>query len=72
VKQQIEQQQFKVQGTETIKVPAGSFQAVRVARSDSDKHFDAWYAPKQFAVPVKLAQSDGGDLTLQLIHYSSP
>jgi hypothetical protein len=72
VKQQIEQQQFKVQGTETIKVPAGSFQAARVTRTDSDKHFDAWYVPKQFAVPVKLAQSDGGDLTLQLIHYSSP
>lgn len=72
VRQQVEQQQFKVQGAETVKVPAGSFQADRVTRTDSDKHFDAWYAPKQFVVPVKMAQSDGGDLTFQLVHYSSP
>jgi hypothetical protein len=72
VKQRVEQQQFKVQGTEAVKVPAGSFQAERVTRTDSDKHFDAWYVPKQFALPVKMAQSDGGDLTLQLIQYSSP
>jgi hypothetical protein len=55
-----------------VNVPAGSFQAERISRTDSDKHFDAWYVPKQFALPVKLAQSDGGDLTLQLVHYSSP
>lgn len=72
VKQQVEQQQFKVQGTEAVKVPAGSFQAERVTRTDSDKHFDAWYVPKQFVLPVKMAQSEGGDLTLQLVHYSSP
>ena len=72
VKQRVEQQQFKVTGTETVKVPAGSFQAERVTRADSDKNFDAWYVPKQFLLPVKLAQSDGGDLTLQLVHYSTP
>jgi len=72
VKQQVEQQQYKVEGSETVQVPAGSFHAERVSRADSDKHFDGWYVPKQFAVPVKLAQSDGGDLTLQLIRYSSP
>ncbi|QAU22823.1 DUF3108 domain-containing protein [Dyella sp. M7H15-1] len=72
VKQQIEQQRFKVQGTESVQVPAGSFHAERVSRADSDKRYEAWYVPKQFAVPVKLAQSDGGDLTLQLVHYSSP
>ena len=72
VRQRVEQQQFKVQGTETVKVPAGSFQAQRVTRTDSDKHFDAWYVPKQYSLPVKLAQSDGGDLTLELIRYSSP
>jgi hypothetical protein len=72
VKQRVEQQQFKVTGTEEVKVPAGSFQAERVTRTDSDKHFDAWYVPKQFPLPVKLAQSEGGDLTLQLVHYSTP
>jgi hypothetical protein len=72
VKQQVEQQQFKVQGAEAVQVPAGNFHAERVSRSDSNSHFDAWYAPKQFVVPVKLAQSDGGDLTLQLVRYHSP
>ncbi|RDS82428.1 DUF3108 domain-containing protein [Dyella psychrodurans] len=72
VKQRVEQQQFKVQGTETVKVPAGSFQAERVTRTDSDKHFDAWYVPKQFPLPVKMEQSEGGDLTMQLVHYSTP
>lgn len=72
VKQRVEHQQFKVQGKETVKVPAGSFQAERVTRTDSDKHFDAWYVPRQYPLPVKLAQSDGGDLTLELVHYSSP
>jgi len=72
VRQRVEQQQYKVQGTESVKVPAGSFQAERVARTDSDKQFDAWYAPKQFPIPVKLAQSDGGGLEMQLVRYSSP
>jgi hypothetical protein len=72
VKQRVEQQQYKVQGHETVKVPAGSFQAERVSRTDSDKHFDAWYVPKQYPLPVKLAQSEGGDLTLELVRYSSP
>nr|WP_253260740.1 DUF3108 domain-containing protein [Rhodanobacter glycinis] len=72
VKQQIESQQFQVKGKETVKVPAGSFQAERVERTDSDKSFDAWYAPRKYPVPVKLAQSDGGNLTLQLIGYRQP
>jgi hypothetical protein len=72
VKQRVEQQQFKVQGTENVKVPAGSFNAERVTRTDSDKHFDAWYVPKQYPLPVKLAQSDGGDLTLELVSYKQP
>lgn len=72
VKQHIENQQFQVKGNETVKVPAGSFQAERVERTDSDKSFDAWYAPRKYPVPVKLAQSDGGNLTLQLIGYRQP
>ncbi|SFL19727.1 DUF3108 domain-containing protein [Rhodanobacter glycinis] len=72
VKQQIESQQFQVKGKETVKVPAGNFQAERVERTDSDKSFDAWYAPRKYPVPVKLAQSDGGNLTLQLIGYHQP
>jgi hypothetical protein len=70
VKQRVEQQQYKVQGTETIKVPAGSFQAERVTRTDSDKNFDAWYV-KQYPLPVKLSQTEGGGLTMQLMQFST-
>jgi hypothetical protein len=72
VRQGVEQQQFKVQGTENVKVPAGSFQAERITSTDAGKHFDAWYVPKQFALPVKFMQSDNGGLTLELVHYGSP
>jgi hypothetical protein len=72
VKQRVEQQQFQVKGSESVQVPAGSFQAERVERTDSDKPFDAWYAPRKYPVPVKLAQSDGGNLTLELTGYRQP
>jgi hypothetical protein len=71
VRQQVERQQYKVQGAEAVQVPAGNFQAARVTRTDSDKHFDAWYV-KQYPLPVKLMQTEGGDMTLQLTHFSSP
>lgn len=72
VKQGVEQQQYKVTGTESVKVPAGTFKAEKVARTDDgSKHFDAWYVPQKYPVPVKLTQTDGGDLTLQLVSYSA-
>jgi Protein of unknown function (DUF3108) len=72
VKRNVETQAFKVAGKEAVKVPAGSFQAERVERSDSDKAFSAWYAPQKYPVPVKLAQSDGGNVELQLVSYKQP
>lgn len=72
VKQQVERQQYTVAGTEAVKVPAGRFEAERVSRTDADKSFDAWYVPAKFPLPVKLAQSEGGDLTLLLVSFQSP
>jgi hypothetical protein len=72
VRQGVEQQAFKVQGTEAVKVPAGSFQAERVASTDANKQFNAWYVPAKFALPVKLTQGGGGGLTLELVRYGSP
>ena len=69
VKQSVENQQFKVSGKEKVTVPAGSFDTVRVDRTDADRGFSAWYAPTKFPVPVKIAQKDGGDLTLELVKY---
>jgi len=52
-------------------VPAGSFKAQRVERTDKDQSFSAWYVPQKYPVPVKLTQSDGGNLTLQLVSYKA-
>lgn len=72
VRQGVEQQQYKVTGSESVKVPAGTFTAEKVARSDDgSKRFDAWYVPRKFPVPVKLTQADGGNLTLQLVSFNA-
>ena len=72
VRQRVETENFKVAGTETVKVPAGSFKAERVERSDAAREFSAWYVPGRYPLPVKLAQRDGGDLVLELVSYSQP
>jgi hypothetical protein len=71
VRQEVQTQRFAVAGTEKITVPAGSFEAVRVDRTDADRGFSAWYAPKRFPLPVKLSQHDGGNLTMQLMSYQA-
>ncbi|WP_449425205.1 DUF6134 family protein [Rhodanobacter lindaniclasticus] len=70
VRQRVETQQFRIVGKETIQVPAGSFQAERVDRTDADRGFSAWYAPQRYPLPVKLSQRDGGDITMVLVSYS--
>ncbi|MBU6248690.1 MAG: DUF3108 domain-containing protein [Xanthomonadaceae bacterium] len=72
VRQRVERQQYAVQATERVTVPAGEFNAERVTRTDTDKPFDAWYVPAKFPVPVKLAQADGGHLTLLLESFRTP
>lgn len=72
VRQKVETERFAVTGKETVTVPAGSFTAERVERSDADKDFTAWYVPDRYPLPVKLTQRDGGDLTLELVSYSEP
>jgi hypothetical protein len=69
VKRNVETQEFKVTGKDTVKVPAGSFPTERVVRSGDENVFSAWYAPQKYPVPVKLTQSDGGNLELQLVSF---
>ena len=71
VRQEVQTQQFKVTGKETVNVPAGHFDAERVDRTDTDRDFSAWYAPARYPLPVKLSQHDGGDLVLELVSYQS-
>ena len=69
VKQQVETENFKVTGKEAVKVPAGSFDAVRVERTDADRGFSAWYVPDRYPLPVKLSQHDGGNVEMELLSY---
>ncbi len=71
VRQEVQTQHFTVSGTETIKVPAGSFQAERIDRTDADRGFSAWYAPDRYPLPVKLSQHDGGDMVMELVSYQA-
>jgi len=70
-RQDVQTQNFKVTGKETIKVPAGSFSAERVDRTDAERGFSAWYAPGKYLLPVKLSQHDGGDLVMELVSYKA-
>jgi hypothetical protein len=72
VRQEVQVQNFKITGRETVKVPAGSFDASRVDRTDADRGFSAWYAPHRYPLPVKLSQHDGGDMVMELASYSEP
>lgn len=69
VRQTVENQRFKVTGTDTVAVPAGSFQALRVERTDADRGFTAWYVPKRYPLPIKLAQHDGGNMVMELVSF---
>jgi hypothetical protein len=69
VRQEVQVQNFKVTGKETVKVPAGSFDAKRIDRTDADRGFSAWYAPDRYPLPVKLSQHDGGDMVMELVSY---
>ncbi|MHB1273435.1 MAG: DUF3108 domain-containing protein [Rhodanobacter sp.] len=72
VRQEVQTQHFAVTGRETVKVPAGSFMAMRVDRTDADRGFSAWYVPARYPLPVKLSQHDGGNMEMQLVSYSQP
>jgi hypothetical protein len=71
VRQQVQTQNFKVTGKETVKVPAGSFDAERIDRTDAERGFSAWYAPARYPLPVKLSQHDGGDIVMELVSYKA-
>lgn len=71
-RQKVDAENFTVAGQDTVHVPAGAFHAERVERSDNAQGFSAWYVPARYPMPVKLSQTDGGNLTLELVSYSQP
>jgi hypothetical protein len=72
VRQEVQTQRFAVTGKENVKVPAGSFLAMRVERTDADRGFSAWYAPARYPLPVKLSQHDGGNMEMRLVSFTRP
>jgi len=58
-KDHIEQQTFAARGEEKITVPAGSYNAVRVERTDAAGKARSWYAPNVTALPLRVEQTQG-------------
>ena len=59
VKDHVEQQQYRNDAEEEVKVPAGSYKTVRVERIDSPGKIRSWYTPGKLPVPVKMEQTQG-------------
>ena len=70
VRDRIETQHFTAQGKQNVSVPAGTFDATRVSRTD-DGDFEAWFAPGKLPVPVKIDQRDKNDFSLELESWSA-
>lgn len=58
---------FEIDGRETVKTPAGTFETVRVNRIDDPKRpFHYWLAPSRDYVPVKLEHLKKGKVELRM------
>ncbi|MBS0582512.1 MAG: DUF3108 domain-containing protein [Proteobacteria bacterium] len=68
IRDRVEQQHYAVTKNETIRVPAGSFSATRVERTDNPGKAINWYAPNAGVLPVKVQQisGDGSTVVLEL------
>jgi Protein of unknown function (DUF3108) len=72
VRDRVQIQHYAVQGDQTVSVPAGTYHAVRVVRTDHDAEaFDGWFVPGKLAVPVRLVQRDRDTLELALQDYKA-
>lgn len=70
VRDRIETQHYAAQGKQDVHVPAGSFDATRVSRTD-DGDFEAWFAPGKLPVPVKINQRGKNAFSLELESWSA-
>lgn len=72
VRDRIEMQHYVAQGRQSVSVPAGSFDAVRISRTDGSDGFEAWFAPARLPAPVKIDQRGKSDFSLELESWSTP
>lgn len=71
VRDRIEMQHYAVQAAQSVQVPAGNFDATRVARTDGSEGITAWFAPSKLPAPVKIEQRGKDDYVLELERWSS-
>lgn len=67
-KDHLEQQRFEARPEENITVPAGSFKAVRMERTDASGKARSWYAPEVTTLPLRVeqVQGDGSTIVMEL------
>ena len=70
VRDRVETQHYEAQGKQPLAVPAGTFDAIRVSRSDGGEPFEAWFAPGKLPAPVKIDQRGKHDFSLELTDWS--
>jgi hypothetical protein len=58
-KDHVEQQRYESRGEEKIDVPAGSFNAIRIERTDASGKARSWYAPSVSTLPLRVEQTQG-------------
>jgi hypothetical protein len=67
-KDHVEQQTYAARGAEKIQVPAGSFDAIRIERTDAPGKARSWYVPSMTMLPLRVeqVQGDGSTVVLEL------
>lgn len=73
VRDRIETQRYAARAPQNITVPAGTYDATPVARTDGGDGGDgieAWFAPAKLPVPVKIEQSGKSGFALELESWS--
>ncbi|HJR11086.1 MAG TPA: DUF3108 domain-containing protein [Rhodanobacteraceae bacterium] len=71
VRDRIETQHYAARGKQQVSVPAGTFDATRVSRTDGGDAFEAWFAPAKVPAPVKIDQRGKNAFSLELESWSA-
>ncbi|MGH8114924.1 MAG: DUF3108 domain-containing protein [Rhodanobacteraceae bacterium] len=66
VRDRIEMQHYTARGRQNMTVPAGTFDAIRVSRTDGGDGFEAWFAPAKLPIPVRIDQPGKQHFALEL------
>ncbi len=71
VRDRIETQHYVTDGRQSLSVPAGTFDAVRVSRTGGGEKFEAWFAPGKVPAPVKIDKRGKNDFAIELESWST-